>query len=242
MKKIVTIFVAILLCISTTVFAYSDIDDFNVKKAVETLSSFKIINGYEDGTFKPKNNITRAEFAKIITIAMRIENIIPIGEETFEDVADDSWYRDYVYISKTVGIINGTSNTTFEPDANITYEQAVKMIVAALGYNQEAQESGGYPEGYIIVASNLGITDNMNFENTKFATRENVALMVYKALNLKNYHLIFDGENVERMESDRTLYELHKSTFEINEAMDNEKYEESIQDEESYEYEIDSVG
>lgn len=246
MKKIIAILIALLLlCSGSTVFAYNDIDDLSIKNAVETLSTFNIINGYEDGSFKPKNNITRAEFAKIITVAMRLENIIPESEETFEDVADDAWYTDYIYVSKTVGIINGTSNTTFEPNSNVTYEQAIKMIVAALGYNQEAQECGGYPNGYLTMASNLGITNNISFESKKFATREDIALLMCNALNSKFYYIVFDGENIERMESDITLYELHNNALKINEAMNNEQYEEydeNLQNEDLSEIETDSVG
>lgn len=242
MKKIITVVVAILLCAYTTAFAYNDIYDVDVKNAVETLSTFNIINGYDDGSFKPNNNITRAEFAKIITIAMRLENIIPTEEEIFEDVEDEAWYKNYIYVSKTAGIINGTSNTTFEPNSNITYEQAIKMIVASLGYNKEAQENGGYPNGYLTMANNLGITSNISFENNKFATREDVALMVYNALNSKFYYIVFDGESIERMEADITLYELHKNAFEINEAMDDEEYEEDLQNEESVLDETGSVG
>lgn len=229
MKKILTIVITLLLCINTTAFSYRDIHDSNLQNSVETLSSFKIINGYEDGTFRPDNNITRAEFAKIITIAMRIENIMPSGEELFNDISDDSWYKDYVYVAKTAGIINGTSDITFEPEENITYEQAIKMIAAALGYNEEAQARGGYPEGYLDIAKDLGITDNMYFENTAFATRGDIAMMTYKALHSKCYYLIFDGDKIERMEADNTLYELHKIAHDINSSLDNEVYEENLE-------------
>ena len=53
-----------------------------------------------------------------------------------------------------MGIING-NNGYFEPDANIQYIHAVKMLVCALGYDIIAQENGGYPYGYLMTATNL---------------------------------------------------------------------------------------
>lgn len=222
MKKFFALLTAI-MCVSITSYAYSDIYDSKEKEKIEVLSSFNIINGYEDGSFRPQNSITRAEFAKIVTVAMRLENIIPSGEESFEDVSEDSWYKDYVYISKVLGIINGMSDTIFAPNENITYEQAIKMLVVALGYNEEAQNKGGYPNGYIQVAEELGITKDMQFVNTRYATRTDIATMIYNGLYSKCYYLVFDGEKVERMEADSTLYELHKATLEIGEAMENEE-------------------
>lgn len=118
-----------------------------------------------------------------------------------------------------MGIINGTSATTFEAEANITYEQAIKMVVAALGYNDEALTNGGYPSGYITVAGKLGILDELQFVNTDYATRSNIARIVRNALDVPFYFLTSENGTISRELSSITLYEMHDITFSIsNEA------------------------
>ena len=57
-----------------------------------------------------------------------------------------------------VGVTGGIGNGMFGPEDPVTYEQAVKMIVSALGYDLVANNKGGYPTGYLAVASSEGIT------------------------------------------------------------------------------------
>ncbi len=187
---------------------FNDIYDEALQKTVEELSDFDIIHGYTDGSFKPNNQITRAEFSKIIC------ETIMCGEGNdsgvFIDVSENHWARKYIYAAKNLGIINGTSATTFSPDANITYEQAIKMIVASLGYTKEADEKGGYPNGFIAVATELGITESIYFNKTAYATRGNIAKLVRNAMNVPYYNLKNQYGNVTREEANYTLYENHK--------------------------------
>ncbi len=186
---------------------FNDIYDEALQKTVEELSDFDIIHGYTDGSFKPNNQITRAEFSKIIC------ETIMCGEGNdsgaFIDVSENHWARKYIYAAKNLGIINGTSATTFSPDANITYEQAIKMIVASLGYTKEAEAKGGYPNGFIAVATELGITESIYFNKTAYATRGNIAKLVRNAMNVPYYNLKNQYGNVIREEANYTLYENH---------------------------------
>lgn len=215
MKKLILLIVSIVLITQSLTYAYYDIDDTKLSVAVDTLSQFGIINGYEDGSFKPYNYITRAEFAKIITATTAIENITYDENDTFSDVSDSHWAKDCIYMAKSVGIISGTTETTFSPSANITYEQAIKMIVAALGYTKEANNSGGYPDGYISVADKLGITDGLEYNQKDYATRWDIALMVRNALDAEYYILWIDNGEIQRELSDVTLYETHNLLLEM---------------------------
>ncbi len=188
--------------------AFSDVSDIKLEDSISTLAQFNIINGYEDGTFRPKANITRAEFTKIICKTFLLETSEQINEQ-FADVGGNHWAKDYIYTAKKLGIINGTSPTTFAPDDNITYEQAIKMIVASLGYNEEAAQKGGYPEGYIMVADELVLLDNIKYEPKELATRENIVYMIENALHVPFYFLSESNGKVVREESVDTLYKIH---------------------------------
>jgi len=227
MKKILLLIIICLTIYSNLVVtAFDDIEDTSTIEAVITLAEFSIVKGYQDNTFKPHNNITRAEFSKIITETILCSNNRIEETQKFEDVDESLWANDYIYIAKGFGIINGTTATTFEPEANITYEQAIKMIVVALGYDIEAKEKGGYPNGYIAVANDLGILSDVKFNSADMTTRGNIAIIIRKTLDVPFYFLFNDGEAIQREKSDLTLFELHtQSLIPISEDKDTDEVE-----------------
>jgi len=138
-----------------------------------------------------------------------------VTEDTgkFEDVLAAHWAGDYIDTAQNIGIINGVSETTFAPESYITYEQAIKMVVAALGYNDEATQKGGYPSGYMTVAKDLGILDGVQIVDENYATRADIARIVRNALDVPFYFLTNDNGTIRREASAISLYEIHDITF-----------------------------
>ena len=104
---------------------YSDVsadDWFN--NAVSTLTNAGVLDGYEDGTFKPNGNITRAEFA---TITARFFEATYDGEKLFPDI-EGHWAQDYINEAANAGIVNGYEDGTFRPQQYITRAEAVTMV------------------------------------------------------------------------------------------------------------------
>ncbi len=85
---------------------------------------------------------------------------------------------------------------TFAPDANVTFEQAVKMLVVALGYEPMAAQKGGYPTGYMVVANTNGITEGISAAQNAPASRGVVAELVYNALDVPVMEQTGFGTNV----------------------------------------------
>ena len=104
---------------------YTDVPaDAWYNNAVSTLSNAGILDGYEDGTFKPDGNITRAEFA---TIAVRFFEATYDGEDLFSDIAGH-WAQDYINEAANAGIVDGYPDGTFRPQQYITRAEAVTMV------------------------------------------------------------------------------------------------------------------
>ena len=104
---------------------YTDVPaDAWYNNAVSTLSNAGIIDGYEDGTFKPDGNITRAEFA---TIAVRFFEATYDGEDLFSDIAGH-WAQDYINEAANAGIVDGYPDGTFRPQQYITRAEAMTMV------------------------------------------------------------------------------------------------------------------
>ena len=102
--------------------------------AVSTLSKAGILNGYEDGSFQPNGNITRAEFA---TIAARFFEATYEGEDLFPDIKDH-WARDYINQAAHAGIVNGYEDGTFKPQENITRAEAMTIVNRTLDRHPDA--------------------------------------------------------------------------------------------------------
>ena len=96
--------------------------------AVDALSSRGIIGGYEDGTFRPDNRLTRAEFAALIVRALGLK---AKKTPSFTDVPANEWYAGPVAAASEYGIILGIGNNRFDPNGTITREEAAVMCARA---------------------------------------------------------------------------------------------------------------
>ena len=179
MKKLLALMlsVAMVLTMGTSVMAYSDVEEGTyVSEAVTVLSNLDILNGYEDGTFKPEATITRAEMAKIVCETLGYYGM-GSDKTPFDDVEPKHWAAGYINTAAGLGIINGYGNGKFGPEDTVTYEQAVKMVVCALGYEPMAADRGGWSAGYTSVAANIGLTKGMSS-----SARGDIAVLIYNAL------------------------------------------------------------
>ncbi|MEN6461556.1 MAG: S-layer homology domain-containing protein [Syntrophomonas sp.] len=109
------------------VVSFTDVNGNWAAANITKLAATGAIKGYTDGTFKPDNNITRAEFVTVLVKALKLA---PASGKTFNDTAN-SWSKDYIATAVANGIINGYSDTTFGPDDPITREQMAVIIVKA---------------------------------------------------------------------------------------------------------------
>ena len=107
---------------------FGDIKESKYRNEIEKLSSRGIINGFTDTEFCPERTMTRAEFS---TIVVRALGLGKVGSKVFSDVSENAWYKDYVATAYKFGIVNGVSETRFDPEGYITVEQACLMIERA---------------------------------------------------------------------------------------------------------------
>lgn len=153
--------------------------------AILSMSEKKIVNGYDDGTFKPDNSVTRAELCVIIArTAGYIKNSGNyINELPFSDVKNGYWAEDYIKFAYKNGIVNGMGDGTFLPAGGVTYEQAVKMVICFVGLEKEALKIKGskWYTGYLEVAHDRGILKNVQIIVADKATRSDIVQLIYNA-------------------------------------------------------------
>jgi hypothetical protein len=155
MKKSLALVLALVMVLSSFSFVsaapdFADVKGTIYEEAVTRLEMLEVLKGYPDGTFKPEGSITRAEFA---AVAVRVKGLAAVAEAAkglpsgFSDVPAGHWAAGYVGVAGSTGIVNGIGGGLFAPNAPVKYEEAVTMLVRALGYEQDAQTKGGYPYG-----------------------------------------------------------------------------------------------
>ena len=112
-RKTLSVLITVLLVFAMVLPAFgasSDISGHWAEKEIEKWTGNGIISGYPDGTFKPENSITRAEF---VTLVSKIFNYIDKTDAGFPDVDSKAWYADVVSKAVSSGIIVGDANGNF---------------------------------------------------------------------------------------------------------------------------------
>lgn len=110
--------------------SFTDTENCFARDYINVLANKKIINGYSDGTFKPNENITRAEFAKMIKLLFEIDSESKVY---YGDVSDGDWFKEYVDVLSGAGIINGFEGR-FNPSENITRQDAAVICKRVSDY------------------------------------------------------------------------------------------------------------
>ena len=168
--------------------AFTDSADITVDAdVVDTLVALGVIDGYEDGSFRPDVTVTRAEMAKMIYIIRTGRSDASAYNDdatTFTDITSH-WARGYIKYCQSMGIIAGKSTTSFDPDATVTTQEAAKMLLVTLGYNAEKAglEGSTWGQKTTALADENGLLKDVNCGTTQGMPREYAAQLIYNAID-----------------------------------------------------------
>ena len=178
--------------------AFTDSADIKVDtEVVDTLVSLGVVNGYDDGSFKPNGTVTRAEMAKMIYV-LRTGNSDASAynddKTSFTDIGSH-WARGYIKYCQSLGIIAGKSNTKFCPNDKVTAQEAAKMLLVTLGYNAEKAGLVGanWASKTNALADEAGLLEDVNTSFTSACPRQYAAQLIYNTI-FANTVILRDGE------------------------------------------------
>ena len=161
--------------------------DYQYNQAITSLVAKGIINGYTEAdgtsTFKPENTITRAEFAKLLVLATTAGVTHSATTDRFPDLALDHWANTYIAAAVNMGAINGYEDGTFRPENPVSYGEAVKMLVCTLNYGSIVPKTEPWYNGYINVATSIGILKGAAGLGSNEAKRGLVAQLIFNTNN-----------------------------------------------------------
>ena len=103
---------------------------------VQYLVDQNVISGYADGSFRPNENVTRAQFAKMLVLAAGW-NVVTPATPSFNDVSSNYWAYGYIETAVSHGVISGYGDGSFRPGNPVTRGQVAKMIFIARGWTLE---------------------------------------------------------------------------------------------------------
>lgn len=189
-------------------------DDY-YQKALALCSSLGVISGFEDGSVKPEEKVTRAQMASIVLRMLALSGTSPY-QGIFTDVSDSHWAASQIQSAYEASIVNGMGDGTFAPDAEVTYAQVMVMLVNAMNYKEDADYYGGWQQGYIKEAGEIGLLKNAPGSADVASDRGVVIKMVYNAL-LADYKEVrtYDEYGQPKYSTDKTLAEVK---FDVIEA------------------------
>ena len=175
---------------------FSDITNHWAKLFIESMAAKNVVGGYSDGTFRPNNNITRAEFSKMILEGLEVELVKYNGE--FTDVKASNWYADYLATMKKLGLAEGYNDGTFKPDQYITRAEIAVILSNVIDVEVDKDEINTLLANYTdkdqipdwaieaiakVVKSKVMVGDNNRFMPSNNTTRAESVTTIYRIYN-----------------------------------------------------------
>lgn len=167
---------------------------------------FLIGTGIFNMEYHPDSDITRGEFAAMLSNALQLTNEEKLNNEKwistvmgesdasikpghfsniFDDVDESYAYYHEIEALYNKGIMIGISENKFAPEYGITRQEAQKVIISLLGYDSYALEKGGYPYGYSKTAASLGLINGISCAEDDVMTQKDAIYLFYNALDVK---------------------------------------------------------
>lgn len=175
---------AVMIGVTPVFAAYTDIDDSaTYLEAAYRLSDLDILSGYEDGTFRPYESVTRAQVAKMIVCVMDKEDVAKTRgySSRFFDVPDGHWAVPYINYAAQNGILKGYADGSFGPEREVTYAELSAILLRMLKYNEE-DLGHEWPGNYTTKATSLGWNQGVDVTSDSVLTRAMTAMIIDDAL------------------------------------------------------------
>ena len=196
MKKLLAMVLALVMTLFLAVSANAAFkDDKSISddyaESVAVLNGMGVFKGYEDGSFKPEGNITRAEVATIIyriytaDVAKNDKSGLYATYNKFSDMAGAGWAQGYIGYCANASLVKGYPDGTFKPSGKVTGYEVLAMILRAVGYDKNNEFSGADWALHVAqTAQQLGVLDNVakTTDLNAPASRELVAELLFQGI------------------------------------------------------------
>ena len=192
MKRTLALVLALVMAIGLMAFPvsadFTDDADIKYTEAVDVMSAIGVIDGFEDGSFDPDGYLTREQAAKVVAYLMlgaEDADALSASSAPFDDVAANRWSAGYIAYCVNEGIINGRSDTTFDPTGNVTGYEFAKLMLGCLGYDGAIEKYTGATWNINVAKTALTVglfSGNRGANYNVPLTREEAALYAFNMI------------------------------------------------------------
>jgi hypothetical protein len=179
--------------------SFTDVPEYHWAHGnITFLAQSGIVGGYEDGTFQPAKNVTRAEFTKMLVAAVGLTVENP-AMARFSDVPTTLWSFGYIEAAAKAGLVTGDTTGTFRPNDNITRQEMAAILVRAMGKGDAGTTNANlattfsddssiatWARGFVVAAVQDGLVGGYSEDNTfrpaQNATRAESSAMISRLL------------------------------------------------------------
>ncbi|WP_010246618.1 S-layer homology domain-containing protein [Acetivibrio cellulolyticus] len=184
MKKAVNIIIVftMLIILITNTSASSNVSV--MEQNANSIVKLGIMKGYEDGSLKLDNKIKRSEFITLIVKMMAYDkdtNLDSININ-FTDLKKKHWAYTNISLALKYKLVTGYPDNTIAPDKDVTYAEALAVVIRALGY--EKTLTGKWPNNVVNKGIELGLNKNLSLDANHQLTRGEMSVIVYNALTV----------------------------------------------------------
>lgn len=183
-----------------------------IQKMMTVLKAFNIIPDYYDYNVPLTYDVSRSDFAA--AVARMMNKTEYYGSEVyFYDVPKNYWAFNEISNLTEMGILSGAGDKTFNPGEPITKGAAYKILLCAMGYREYAENAGGYPKGYISVASNIKLSSGVS--GSENVTMSDMLCILYNALTINIMELgdLSGNSIIYKVSDDETLISSYRNIY-----------------------------
>ncbi|MBQ4515920.1 MAG: S-layer homology domain-containing protein, partial [Clostridia bacterium] len=175
MRKCISMILCLMLLVIPCNFMQGFAEEETVNENVEFMQALGILKEYE-GVDKTAA-VSRGLFVDMLITALQLEDEASLSKHDFTDVTPEHPYNNAIAVAYSRGYVNGNDAHIFSPNDSITLQQSIKIVLSAMGYDIIAQQKGGFAGGYMIVAGEIGIFNDVSLKG-------NESLSFYDAVDL----------------------------------------------------------
>lgn len=201
MKRVLSILLVCALIFGCGLEVFAEKSD-----AVTRLTGLGILQG-DEGGLRLEDNLTRSEFCALTARLLGMDNYVSGVDTVFDDVKAEHWASGYVNALYNMGLVNGNGYGGFLPDNNITYAEAVKILVCATGYGAASDGNIAYPEGYLALGSKLSITNDTVNDGLPI-NRLTAAKLIDNTLDVIPLEPVYGTSDYRKNENNFTFYDM----------------------------------
>lgn len=183
--KFFVILAVIFSILSNIGVTHADSSEITImEENANTLVNLGIMKGYEDGSLRLNNKIKRSEFITLVVKMMAYDKDTNLSNTkiTFKDLAKNHWAYTNIGLALKYELIAGYPDNTIAPDKDVTYAEALAVVIRALGYEKSLE--GKWPNNVVNKGAELKLNKNLSIDPNQALTRGEMSVIIYNALTV----------------------------------------------------------